>query len=83
MSNKFVRVILTFKNPHAKDLQNIKSLMRESLTLSESRLYISGPENKLHHYSTEPKESVKALIKLQNDRLKTDPNAALDLNLYD
>jgi hypothetical protein len=83
MSNKVVRVILTFVNPHARDLNNIKTLIRESLTLSESRLYVSGPENKLHHYSTESKESVKALIKLKHDTLKSDPKSILDLNVYD
>lgn len=83
MSNRIVKVILTFVNPHAKDLNNMKSLIRESLTLSESRLYVSSPEKNLIHYSTYPKDSVKALIKLEKGTLNPDSTAKLDLNVYD
>lgn len=83
MSNRVVKVILTFVNPHAKDLQNIKAAIRESLTLSESRLYVSSPEKNLIHYSTYPKDSVKALIKLERGTLIPDSTAKLDLNVYD
>jgi len=83
MSNRVVKVILTFVNPHAKDLNNIKSAIRESLTLSENRLYVSSPEKNLIHYSTSPKDSVKALIKLERDTFKPDSTAKLDLNIYD
>jgi hypothetical protein len=83
MTNKFVRVMLTFVNPHTNDLKNLQSVLRESLTLSESRLYVSSPANKLIHYSTEAKESVKALIQLKHDTLKPDPNAIRRVNIYD
>lgn len=83
MSKQVVKVILTFVNPHAKDLNNMKSLIRESLTLSESRLYVTSPEKNLIHYSTYPKDSVKALIKLEKGSLKPDSTAIQDLNVYD
>lgn len=65
MSKKVVRLILTFVNPKAVDLKNLQTVLQESVTLTESRLYVASPERNLINYAAEPKEIAVALQTLQ------------------
>lgn len=69
---KLVRLVLTYVNPTKEDIKNVKRLFVKAKNLTESRMYVACPENKLVSYSTTKEDSISELSKLKNPNYQSD-----------